>query len=188
MSSMNPSNDWYEILDENGHKTGETLDRATVHKKQLWHEVVNAWVINNQNEILMQLRAPNVELSPNVWDVTVGTHLRPQEGPLEAALRALKDNLNLTVAPEELKHLFTTPTANPLPGNATHNVFGHVFLLHSDPDIATLSYDKTKIAKLAWVPLNRLMVELGGADTKANYFPRATSYYPQLFEALQAWM
>jgi len=185
---MQPTADTYEVLDEHGHKTGQLLDRQTIHSQQLWHETVNVWVINNRGELLMQLRAPGVELAPDVWDVTVGTHLRPGEDPVEAAIRALKGAFNLEAAPEELKHLFNLQSANPLPSHRTHNVFEHVFLLQATPDIEKLTYDTKKIADLAWVPLNKLMLDIGGAETKAHYFPRATSYYPQLFEAFQAWM
>lgn len=178
----------HEILDEQGHKTGQILDRQTVHAQQLWHEVVNVWVINSRSELLMQLRAAGVELSPNLWDMTVGTHLRPDESPQDAALRALKHEFDLAVTPEELKHLFNIQSANPLPDGRTHNVFGHVFLLHADLDIAALTYDKAKIADLAWVPLNQLMTDLGSAESKQKYLPRANNYYPQLFEAFQAWM
>jgi len=178
----------YEVLDEQGHKTGETLDRVTVHKKELWHEVVNVWVINSRGELLMQLRAADVELSPNVWDVTVGTHLRPGEDPLAAAGRALKDELSLTTTPEEFKHLFNIQSANPMPNGTKHKVLGHVFLMQRNLDIAAIKPDAKKITKLAWVPLNTLMLEVGSTETKTKYFPRANNYYPQLFEAFQAWM
>lgn len=185
---METSNDWYEVLDEQGHKTGQVLDRLTVHKKQLWHEVVNIWVINSKGELLMQLRAPKVELAPNVWDVTVGTHVRPQEAPVDAAIRGLQHELALPATAEDLKHLFNVQNANPMPEGHTHNVFGHVFLLQADPDLAALHFDPNKIAELKWVPLNRLMMDIGNAETKKHYFPRAGNYYPQLFEAFQAWM
>ena len=185
---MQPTTDTYEVLDTEGHKTGQIADRKTIHSQQLWHETVNVWVINNKGELLMQLRAPGVELAPSVWDVTVGTHLRPGEDPVNAAQRALKTAFDLEPAPEELKHLFNLQSANPLPENRVHNVFEHVFLLQATPDISQLSYDKEKIAELAWVPLNKLMMDIGGTETRAHYFPRATSYYPQLFEAFQAWM
>lgn len=185
---MEPTTDSYEVLDDQGIKTGQILDRVTVHKNQLWHGVVNIWVINKQAELLMQLRAPGVELSPNVWDVTVGTHIRPGEEPIDAAIRGLQHELNLAVAPEELKHLFNVQNANPMPNGSTHNVFGHVFLLRADPDISQLKVDPKKIAELKWVPLNQLMMDIGREETKKNYFPRASNYYPQLFEAFQAWM
>jgi len=184
---MDRSKDSYEVLDEHGHKTGQILDRPTIHAQQLWHEVVNVWVINGRGELLMQLRAPGVELAPDVWDVTVGTHVRPGEAPSDTAIRALKDTFALTITPEELKHLFNIQNANPMPDGRTHNVFGHVFLLHADLQIKALRVDKRKIADLKWVPLNQLMLDIG-SDAKTHYFPRATSYYPKLFEAFQAWM
>lgn len=185
---MEPSNNLHEVLDEQGHKTGQILDRQTVHTQQLWHEVANVWVINDKGELLMQLRSPDVDISPGVWDVTVGTHVRPQEVPQDAAIRALKSEFNFDVRPEELKHLFNVQNANPMPDGTHHNVFGHVFLMQANPDITTLQFDPHKIAQLAWVPLNRLMTDLGGAETKQHYFPRAAGYYPKLFEAFQSWM
>jgi isopentenyldiphosphate isomerase len=184
---MNPI-ETYEVLDEQGHKTGQVLDRQTVHRDQLWHETVNVWIINSRGELLMQLRAPKVELSPDVWDVSVGTHLRPSEAPDEAALRALKNTYNLEATTEELKHIFNLQSANPMPDDRHHNVFEHVFLLHADLDTGQFAFDNSKIAELKWVPLNQLMIDIGNAETKKRYFPRATSYYPQLFEAFQAWM
>ena len=178
----------YEVLDEQGHKTGQVLDRLTVHKQELWHEVVNAWIVNPKGEILMQLRSPKVELAPSVWDVTVGTHLRLNEEPVMAAVRALKDGLGLEVATEDLKHLFNIQCANPMPNGTLHKVLGHVFLLQRDVDITRLVFNKDKITTFAWVPLMTLMSEVGSTETKDKYFPRADNYYPQLFVAFQSWM
>ncbi len=184
---MNPS-DQYEVLDEQGHKTGQILDRATVHKQELWHEVVNVWIINPRGEILMQLRAPGVELSPNVWDVTVGTHLRPGEAPIDAGMRAVRTELGLEFPPDVLEHLFNIQCPNPMPNGIMHKVFGHVFVINKDVDLTDLRFDPAKITRFAWVPLSELMVGIGGTETKDQYFPRANNYYPQLFEAFQAWM
>lgn len=178
----------YDVLDDDGHKTGERIDLPTIHKTERWHEVVNVWVINSRGELLMQLRAPNVELSPNVWDVTVGTHMRPGEEPLNAATRVLFSELGLQIMPEKLKHLFNAQAANPMPNGTLHKVVGHVFLLEQDIDIASLHVNTEKIAQIAWVPLNKLMMDIGGEETKKQYFPRASNYYPRLFEAFQAWM
>lgn len=178
----------YEVLDEQGHKSGLTLDLPSIHKQELWHEVVNAWIINPKGEILMQLRAPSVELAPNVWDVTIGTHVRAGEEPVMAGLRCLEDGLGQHVATEDMKHLFNLMCANPMPDGITHKVLGHVYLLQRDVDIATLSFDANVIAKFAWVPLMVLMSEVGSGEAKHNYFPRANNYYPQLFVAFQSWM
>ena len=181
-------NDNYDVLDESGHRTGQQLDLKTIHKQHLWHEVVNVWVMNSRGELLMQLRGKDMELSPNVWDVTIGTHLRPDEEPVIAGIRALKTELGIEIASEEFKQLFNILSANPMPNGTTHNVLGHVYMVQKDVDIDSLTYDQNKIATLAWVPLSALMAEVGSTETQAKYFPRANNYYPQLFTAFQSWM
>jgi isopentenyl-diphosphate Delta-isomerase len=177
-----------EVLDEQGHKTGQILDRSVVHERELWHETVNVWIINSRSEVLLQLRGPKVELNPNTWDVAIGTHVRPQEDPTESALRCLETELGVVVTKDQLKHLFNIQSANPLEGGKSHRTLGHVFLLRRDIDINDFAYDKGKIAMLMWRPLLDVMSEVGSTDASHKYFPRTGNYYPQLFEALQAEM
>jgi isopentenyldiphosphate isomerase len=181
-------NDMYEVLDESGHRTGKLLELKTIHEQELWHEVTNVWVMNTKGELLMQLRGHDMELSPNVWDVTIGTHLKPGEEPVLAGVRALITELGIEIASEEFKHLFNILSANPMPNGMTHKVLGHVYMVQKDVDIASLQTDSAKIAQLAWVPLDVLMSEVGATETRAKYFPRANNYYPQLFTAFQSWM
>lgn len=178
----------YEVLDLQGLSTGQILDQATVHAKELWHAVVNVWVVNSHGELLMQLRSPAVELSPNVWDVSVGSHVRPGETPPAAAQRCLQNELGISVAPEELKHLFNIQCANPMPNHSVHKVLGHVFLVQRDLDPTTLPFNTKTITRLGWVPLMQLMTDVGNDTTRQQYFPRANNYYPQLFNALQSWL
>jgi isopentenyldiphosphate isomerase len=183
---MGKDEPFYEVLDEQGHKTGQVLGQSEVHKKQLWHEVANVWIINSRGEVLLQLRGPKVELAPNVWDVAVGTHLRPGEDPTVAAQRCLQTELGITITADNLSHLFNIQSANPVANGALHKVLGHVFLLKRDIDPSEITIDTKKISKLAWKPLMVLMGEVGGLDTAKQYFPRSGNYYPKLFDALQA--
>lgn len=182
------ANDRYEVLDEHGHKTGQIMDIETIHKKGLWHEVVNVWIVNSQGDILMQLRGPKMDLAPNVWDVAIGTHLRAGEDPTDAAIRALENGLGLEVDKGELKHLFNLMCPNPMPDHTLHQVLGHVFMVQRDLEFSDITYDKDKIAQFSWLPPLVLMSRVGSSETKSQYFPRASNYYPKLFEAFQAWM
>jgi isopentenyl-diphosphate delta-isomerase len=176
----------YEVLDEAGHKTGELLDAGEVHKQELWHEVSNVWIVNNRGDVLLQLRSPKVELCPGVWDVAVGTHVHPGEEPAAAAVRGLASELGITVLPENLKHLFNIQAANPMQNGTTHKVLGHVFLLKQDAELGDLKVDTERISELSWQPLVKVMADIGGTETKSQYFPREGAYYPQLFDALTA--
>lgn len=161
---MTEPNDMYEVLDEHGVATGKLLDRKTVHRRGLWHAVAN------------------------VWDVSVGTHVRPGETPVQAAVRALQTELGIAVMPDDLKQLFNILSPNPMLNRTMHRVLGHVYMVQRALELNDFHADPAKISKLAWVPLTQLMADIGGSDTRAQYFPRANNYYPQLFRAFQAWM
>lgn len=178
----------FEVLDDQGHATGQLLTRGAVHEQELLHPTVNVWILNSRGEVLLQLRGKEVELNPNTWDVAIGTHVRPKEDPTDAALRCLQTELGITVTKDQLKHLFNIQSANPLPNGKMHRTLGHVFLLKRDIDINDFSYDQGKVAMLAWRPLLAVMGEVGGTDTATTYYQRPGDYFPQLFDALQAEM
>lgn len=177
----------FEVLDEQGHKTGKLVDREVVHDQELWHEAVNVIILNSQGEALVQLRGQAVDIAPGVWDIAIGTHIRPGEDPLVAAQRCLQGELGLTITPEQLKHLFNIQSANQV-GSKLHKVLGHVFLLKRDISLADCVADTNKVAQLSWKPLMQVMAEVGSTDTAAQYFPRGGQYYPLLLDALQAEM
>lgn len=183
-----PTNQVFEVLDAAGHKTGQILDRESVHAQQLWHEVANVWIINTKGDVLLQLRGPRVDLNPGVWDVAVGTHVRPGEDPTIAAQRCLQTELGLTITTDQIKHLFNIQSENPLSGGLVHRVVGHVFLVKRDIDLAACTVNGDIIAQLAWKPLIEVMAEIGSTEAAARYFPRSGNYYPQLFDALQGEM
>lgn len=186
MDTTGTSDQQYEVLDDAGHKTGQLLAREEVHERQLWHEVANVWILNSRGEVLLQRRGPKVELAPNVWDVAVGTHLRPGEDPAAAGARALAGELGITELPENLKHLFNIQAANPMPDGSMHKVLGHVFLLKTDIDLATLKVNPDKVAELAWRTVSQIISDFGSEEARAAYFPRAGNYYQQLFEIFMA--
>ncbi len=178
----------YEVLDDQGHATGQLLSRGAVHDQELWHSTVNVWILNSRSEVLLQLRGPKVELNPDTWDMAIGTHVRPGEDPADAALRCLQTELGVTVTKDQLKHLFNLQSANPTKEGRMHRTLGHVFLIKRDIDINDFTYEPDKIAMLVWRPLLAVMGEVGGKDTADSYYPRSDDYYPQLFDALQAEM
>jgi isopentenyldiphosphate isomerase len=177
----------YEVLDEQGHKTGRVLDRSAVHQQELWHEVVNVWVMNSNGEVLMQQRGPGMELNPGLWDVSIGTHVKPGEDPLAAAMRCLQTELGIQITTDNVKHLFNIQSANPMGDSGKmHRVLGHVFLVRRDLKAEEITVDSQKIALLAWRPMAALMADIGNTETAKSYFPRAGNYYPKLFEAFMA--
>ena len=44
----------FDVLDEQGNKTGKTENKKIIHEKGLWHSAVHIWIYNSKGEILLQ--------------------------------------------------------------------------------------------------------------------------------------
>ena len=87
----------WDILDENGNITGETMCKGDkkVWEEGIYHQGVDAWIINSENKILIQKRSPKKKLEPNVWAMTGGSVIKG-ETLLEALKRETLEELGLT--------------------------------------------------------------------------------------------
>lgn len=46
--------EFFDVIDEQGNKTGEIIERNEAHEKGVCHRVIQVWVINSKNELLIQ--------------------------------------------------------------------------------------------------------------------------------------
>ena len=90
-----------EIVDENGNFTGQVMDKEEAHDKNLLHNEVGIFIINDKKEILLQKRSANKRFNPNKWGLCAG-HVDAYETLEEAALREIKEEVGLDVSIEEL--------------------------------------------------------------------------------------
>lgn len=59
--------------------------------------VINAFIMNNQNQLWIPRRSPHKELFPLCLDASVGGHVKAGETYLQAFERELQEELNLSV-------------------------------------------------------------------------------------------
>lgn len=90
-----------EIVDENGNYTGQVMDKEEAHDKNLLHNEVGIFIINDKKEILLEKRSANKRFNPNKWGLCAG-HVYAYETLEEAALREIKEEVGLDVSIEEL--------------------------------------------------------------------------------------
>ena len=96
-----------DIIDQLGNKLGYSLPRDEVHKTGLWHRTVHIWVLNLQNELLLQKRALTKETFPGLWDISAAGHITAGDNSGTAACRELQEELGIRVSEKELTYLFT---------------------------------------------------------------------------------
>ena len=56
-----------DIVDENGKLTGEVMEREKVHDLNLLHWEIAVFIVNKNNQVLLQKRSPNKRFNPNKW-------------------------------------------------------------------------------------------------------------------------
>ena len=91
----------WDVYDENRTLTGRTHRRGTPLPKGDYHLVVHVWIKNSKGEFLISKRAPTKGY-PNMWECTGGSALADDDS-LAAALREVKEELGITLSPENGK-------------------------------------------------------------------------------------
>ena len=71
MKNINEGNnamELWEVLDDNGNPTGEIMEKydQKVFDRVFYHLGADVWIINSDNKILIQKRAKQKKLEPNV--------------------------------------------------------------------------------------------------------------------------
>lgn len=101
----------WDLLDENGNKTGKIFERGTPFPEGYYHLGVDVWIVNAKNEILIQKRSPNKRNSPNVWAMTGGSNLKG-ETSLQTIEREVKEELGITLNVQDLQLMMRYKTGN----------------------------------------------------------------------------
>ncbi len=146
----------FDILDENGNKTGEVKERSLVHKDGDWHRAVHIWIINKKGEILLQRRAHDKDSDPDMLDISCAGHLSMGDGSITGAIRELEEELSLALDKNELEYIDTLKRSPWHDDGFVDNEFDDVYLLEIDKDINELVYQKEEISEIMFVKIDEL--------------------------------
>jgi isopentenyldiphosphate isomerase len=100
--------EYIDILNDTGEVSGKTCLKSEAHKKGLFHQSVHIWILDFDKNVLIQKRASNKDVFPNLWDVSVAGHISAGEQPEISAIREIEEEIGLSVAKDELKYLGTS--------------------------------------------------------------------------------
>ena len=80
------------LVDKNDTQIG-LMSKLDAHKKGVLHRAFSVFVLNNNNEILLQKRAYNKYHSGGLWTNTCCSHQREGENSIEAGKRRLLEEM-----------------------------------------------------------------------------------------------
>ncbi len=88
--------EYLDLVDSDDKVVGKD-ERSAIYAKGLKnYRVVNVFVFNPKGEILLPMRDSTRSIFPNCYDFSCGEHVESGETYEQAALRGLKEELNLT--------------------------------------------------------------------------------------------
>lgn len=138
----------WEVLDSDGNPTGEIMKKydKTVFDRGLYHLGSDVWIINDEKKILIQKRAKNKKLEPNVWAMTGGSVILG-ENSLETIIREAREELGININPEELRIVTRFRTGN---------VWIDAYLIKNNYDISQMQLQEEEVSDVRWATWNEI--------------------------------
>lgn len=144
--------EYFDILDENGNKTGKTKLRSEVHRDGDWHKAVHIWIINDNGDVLLQRRCATKDSNPNMLDISSAGHLSAGDDSLSGAIRELKEELNIDVKPEDLQFIKTLKRSSKYTETFINNEFDDLYILRTNKKIEDMRFQEEEISEIFYVP------------------------------------
>ena len=141
------------LVDLQDQKLG-TMGKMEAHEKAVLHRAFSIFILNSNQELLMQQRAFGKYHSPGLWTNTCCSHQREGESNLEAGNRRMMEEMGMTVP---LQELFTFIYKASFDNGLTEHELDHVMVGFSDedPKINTI-----EVASFKWMSLEALKKDL----------------------------
>lgn len=152
----------FDIVDENGIPTGETIQRTVAHDKGIRHRTAHIWIVRNTDngcEVLLQQRSYNKDSFPGRYDTSSAGHIRAGDEPLDSALRELGEELGIKAEPAALTYIGKFPI------QYEKEFFGKPFrdcevafvYLYTEPvDINALTLQADEVESVKWFAIDEV--------------------------------
>lgn len=155
--------EYFDVLNSDGTKTGKIKERDKVHTDGDWHGSVHIWFFKD-GKVLLQKRRDDKESFPSCYDAACTGHIAAGEEPSAAAVREVKEELNLDITESDLGFLYTQKlTVHD--GDFISNEVNNVYVMRSSVSIENLAFEEEAISELLWIAPNELLQRLKNKES-----------------------
>ena len=99
----------FDILNENGSKSGVVRERGVAHREGSLHATVHMWVVRKNEksgyDVLLQKRSAWKDSNPGCYDISSAGHVEAGDDVLNAAIREMSEELGLSVKSDDLHYV-----------------------------------------------------------------------------------
>lgn len=153
----------FDIVDENGEPTGETVERGYAHANGIRHRTAHVWLFRMNGdtlEILLQKRSPNKDSFPGCYDISSAGHIPAGVDYIPSALRELREELGLSAASDQLVYCGrkSVETREVFHGKPFHDrQVTRVYALWYTPELGGIRVQEEEIESVRWMPFCECM-------------------------------
>lgn len=173
--------EYLDVLDQNGVPTGQVKLRSEVHRDGDWHKSAHIWIINDNNELLIQKRSPNKDLYPNMWATSSAGHLTAGQSSIEGAMRELKEELGIDLPEDKFEYLFSVKRQSSN-GTFINKEFNDVYLVKLNLNISEVVLQEEEVSEIKFVHYKELEKLVNNRQEDIVAYDEE---YRRLFEILQ---
>lgn len=157
--------EYWDIRDENGNKTGRVHERGTPMQPGEYHLSVMVWLVNQKGEFLISRRAA-AKNNAGQWEPTGGSAVAGEES-LTAALREVKEELGITLDPEngQIFRIYNYPHGS---GDGMAHI--HTWIFREEVNLSAVVLQPEETCDVMWADkekIRRLIAE--GKFTAYDY-------------------
>lgn len=149
--------EYIDVLTPEGRLTGTKKTKEQIHIDGDWHRAVHVWIINSNNEVLMQRRSKTKVNCPNMWDISVAGHISAGEDAMTSAIREIEEEIGIEIQESELKHLGELTAESILnDGTYINKEYNDVYLIEKDIELSQMKKQESEVEDLKYISIDEL--------------------------------
>ena len=148
----------FDVIDEDGNKTGQVKERGVAHRDGTLHATVHIWIVRPNQEsgydVLLQKRSECKDSNPGAYDISSAGHVSAGDELMESALREMEEELGIHARENQLQFIGTHRGqfeaefhGKPFRDNERSTVY-----LYREPvDIKNLKLQESEVEEVIWM-------------------------------------
>lgn len=171
-----------DICDDKNTLLGIQKMKSEAHAMGLWHRAAHIWMYNSAGDILLQLRAKNKPLYPDMWDISAAGHVSADEAPIVSAIREVEEEIGISVTEENL-HFTCIKQLEETYEDINNKEFCYMYFFQYNGDPSTLTLQQSEVAGIEFWSPERIVSELDKGNSKL--VPHGRDYWQYVLDTVR---